>query len=260
MRWAPDAETNLLRNPGFEEPADAGGAPSHWSIPAGGNVKPQLTDQSPHGGKQALTLPAHAAVEQMVNAAKAGPYVARAWVKSQTEQTIALAIQDPNRPWVGYSYTEIRVPANEWTQVETFCSLEKDGSLAFALGEMSSEFRNYHGVSTQTRSPLIVDDLELFRYEPKTASGPLTVWEANPDALDWSKRSRWSQVQSPSTAMNGTGVIQGPRLVGMVRPATAVWKSRPSKVTKSNPAARWFLRRPLPMPSAAWSPIRSERG
>jgi hypothetical protein len=211
-----DTVPNLLQNPDFEAAPDATGALSHWNIPAGANVKPLLTEQFPHGGKQALTLPAHAAVEQTVNAAKAGPYMARAWVNSQIDQTIALLVQDPNQPWVGYAYAEVRLPANQWTQVEAFCSLQKDGNLSFTLGELSADFRNYHGVRSQTRSPIVVDDLELVRFEPPSACGPVTVWDVKPDALDWSKRSQWSQ--AAGNAVTGTGVLQTPRLVGMVHP------------------------------------------
>jgi hypothetical protein len=210
------AETNLLQNPGFEDPANAGGTLPHWSTMAGGSGKLQLTDQSPHGGKQALAIPVRTAVEQNVASAKAGPYVARAWVKSPAEQTVSLLVQDPNQPWAGYTCAEIRVPANQWTQIETFCSLEKDGSLTFTLGDLSADFRNYHGVSGQMRSPIVVDDLELVRYEPKSASGPLTVWDVKPDALDWSKHSQWSQ--AAGSALAGAGAVQSPHLLGIMRP------------------------------------------
>lgn len=208
------AAPNLLQNAGFEEPADTAGGPPHWTAVAPRNVTTQLTDQAPHSGQRALVLPARAAVEQSVASAKAGAYVARAWVKSQVEQTIALLVQDTNQPWVGYTCAEIKVPANQWAQVETFCSLDKDGSLTFTLGELSSDFRLYHGVSAQMRSSIVVDDLELFRYEPASASGALTVWDVKPGAVDWSKRSQWSQVQALSNSP--ACVIQSRQLVGMV--------------------------------------------
>jgi hypothetical protein len=176
----------------------------------------QLADQTPHGGKQALAIPVRTAVEQKVASAKAGPYVARAWVKSPADQIVSFLVQDTNRPWLGYTCAEIRVPANQWTQIETFCSLEKDGSLTITLGDLSADFRNYHGVSGQMRSPIVVDDLELVRYEPKSASGPVTAWDVKPDALDWSKHSQWSP--AGGNAFAGTGVLQSPRLVGIVRP------------------------------------------
>ena len=207
---------NLLQNPGFEEAADNTGALPHWSAMTGSTGRLQVTDQSPHGDKQALTIPVRTAAEQKVASAQAGPYVARAWVKSQVGQTISLLVQDPSQPWVGYSCAEIQVPADQWTQVETFCSLEKDGSLTFTLGDLSADFRNYHGVSGQMRSPIVVDDLELVRYVPQSASGPVTGWDVKPDALDWSKHSQWSP--AAGNALTGTGVLQSPRLVGMVGP------------------------------------------
>jgi hypothetical protein len=168
------AQTNLLQNPGFEDPSDANGNLAKWSLPVGITAKPQLTDQSPHDGKQALNLPARGSIEQKIESTKAGAYVARAWVKSQTEQTISLLVQDPNQGWLGFTLAEIKVPANQWTQIETFCSLQKDGSLTYTLGELSADFKNYHGVSAMTRNPIMVDDLELIRYEPQTPA-PVTA-------------------------------------------------------------------------------------
>jgi hypothetical protein len=211
------AQTNLLQNAGFEEAADNTGSAPHWSTAANSGGKPQLTEQAPHGGRQALTIPANTAVEQKVESAKAGAYVARGWVKSQIDQSITLLVQDADQPWVGYACAEIRVPGNQWVQVETFCCLEKDGSLTVALGGLSADFRSYHGTSAQMRSPIMVDDLELFRYEPKSASGPISVWEVKQGAVDWSKRSQWSEVQNSTNPLAGTGVIQSPRLVGAVR-------------------------------------------
>jgi hypothetical protein len=209
------AETNLLGNPGFEEAADNAGTLANWSAMAGSGGRLQLTDQSPHGGKQALVIPVRTAAEQKAGSAKAGPYVVRAWVNSQADQPISLLVQDANQPWAGYTCAEIRVPANQWTQIETFCSLEKDGSLTFTLGDLSADFRNYHGVSGQMRSPIVVDDIELVRYQPASATGPVTAWDVKADALDWSKRTQWSQATGNTLA--GAGVLQTPRLVGMVR-------------------------------------------
>lgn len=214
---AAGAQTNLLLNPGFEEPAGASGALPQWSMMAGGGGTLQATDQSPHGGKQALTIPVRTAVEQKIASAKTGAYVARAWVKSPADQTVSLLVQDASQPWAGYTVAEIRVPANQWTQIETFCSLEKDGSLTFTLGDLSADFRNYHGVSGQMRSPIVVDDLELVRYEPQGAAGPVTAWDVKPGDLDWSKHGQWSQ--AAGNALTGTGAIQTPRLVGIVRPS-----------------------------------------
>ena len=209
------AEPNLLQNPGFEAPADNTGSLPRWSTAAGSNAKPQVTDQASHGGRQALAIPAHAAVEQKVDSAKAGAYVARGWVKSEAEQTIGLLVQDTNQPWVGYTCAEIKVPSNQWVQVETFCSLDRAGSLTITLGELPGDFRLYHGVSAQMPASIIVDDLELFRYEP--GAGPVTVWEVKKGTLDWSKRSQWSQVETSTNSLKGACVIQSPRLVGVVR-------------------------------------------
>ncbi len=192
--FSTSAAPNLLQNPGFEDPADSAGSPPHWTSAAGRAGKPQMTDQGPHSGRQALSLPAHTAVEQTVASAKAGAYVARAWVRSEVEQTIALLVQDTNQPWVGYACAEIKVPNNQWAQVETFCALDRDGSLTFTLGELSADFRQYHGVSAQTRNSILVDDVELFRYEPKTAS-----------------------VVASTNSAAGTFKIESARAVGLVR-------------------------------------------
>ena len=81
------------------------------------------------------------------NRPKPAPTSLAAWVKSDAEQTIALLAEDTNQPWVGYTCAEIKVPGNQWVQVETFCSLDRDGSLTSSLGELSKDFRLYHGVS-----------------------------------------------------------------------------------------------------------------
>jgi hypothetical protein len=217
------AETNWLQNAGFEEPADSAGNPPHWSMMAGSSGKLQLTDQAPHGGRQALVIPVHAAVEQTVESAKAGAYVARAWVKSEADQTIALLVQDTNQPWAGYTCAEIKVSGNQWVQVETFCSLEKDGSLTLALGELSGDFRSYHGVSAKMGSPIIVDDVELFRNEP--GSGPLTAWKVKHGvadwfkrtAVNWSKRNKWSQVETLTNSPAKAFVIQSRQIAGVVQ-------------------------------------------
>ncbi|MGA2174181.1 MAG: hypothetical protein ABSH38_04265 [Verrucomicrobiota bacterium] len=207
-------EPNLLKNAGFEESADKGNPP-HWSTAVGSNGKPQVTDQASHGGRKALAIPEYTAVEQKVELAKAGAYLARAWVKSEAQQTITFVVQDTNQPWVGYTCAEIKVPSNQWVQVEAFCSLDKDGSLTVTLGGVSKDFRLYHGVSAVMGSPILVDDLELFRYQP--GDGPVTVWEVKQGALDWSRRGQWSQVRTPAKSIAGDCVIQSPRLAGIVR-------------------------------------------
>jgi hypothetical protein len=210
-----NAATNLLQNAGFEEPADKTGTPPRWITVAGSTGKPQVTEQAFHSGRQALTIPARAAVEQKVDSVKAGAYITRGWVKSAVDQTIALLVQDTNQPWVGYTCVEIKVPSNQWVQVEAFCSLDKDGSLTFTLGELSRDFRLYHGVSAQMRNSLLVDDLELVRYEPATS--PVTMWEVKEGALDWSKRSQWAPIETSTNSLAGTCVIQSRQLVGISR-------------------------------------------
>gem|GEM_PF-1111610 len=217
------AETNLLQNAGFEEPADSAGNPPHWSMMAGSGGKLQFLEQACHCGQRSLIIPAHVAVEQTVESVKAGAYTARAWVKSEAAQTIALLVQDTNQPWAGYTCAEIKVPGNQWLQVETFCSLEKDGSLTFTLGELSGDFRSYHGVSAQTRAAITVDNLELVRCEP--IAGPLTVWKVKRGimgwfkrgAVDWSKRNKWSQVETLTNSSAKAFVIQSRHIAATVR-------------------------------------------
>jgi len=211
------AEPNLLQNAGFEEPADNAGSPPQWSTATGSSGKPQLTGQASHGGRQALNIPAHTAVEQKLASAKAGAYVARAWVKSEAEQPVTLLVQDAEQPWVGYTCAEIKVPSKQWVQVEAFCALDRDGSLTFTLGDPSRDFHLYHGVNGQMRSPIVVDDLELFRYTPKfAAASPVSVWEVKQGAVDWAKRSQWSQVEGSNHSVAGDCVVQSLRLAGMV--------------------------------------------
>ena len=218
------AETNLLQNAGFEEPSDSAENPPHWSMMAGSSGKLQFLEQACHCGQRSLIIPAHAAVEQTVESVKAGAYVARAWVRSDSAQTISLLVQDTNQPWAGYTCAEIKVPANEWVQVETFCSLEKDGRLTFALGELSGDFRSYHGVSAQTRASITIDDVELSRNEPTT--GPLTAWKIKRGIVDWfkrgtvswSKQSKWSQVETLTNSPAKAFVIQSRQIAGVVRP------------------------------------------
>jgi hypothetical protein len=250
------AAPNLLQNPGLEEPAGNTGTPPHWSTAAGSSGEPQVTDQSSHGGQHALTIPAYTAVEQKVESAKAGAYVARGWVNSEAEQSITFVVQDTNQPWVGYTCAEIKVPSNQWTQVETFCSLDREGSLTLTLGGASKDFRDYHGVSARMRSSIIVDDLELFRYEPKSAPGPLTVWEVKQGALEWSKRSQWSQVRTSANSLAGAGVIQSPRLVGMVR--TSDGSLEISAIRDDQPKLRCTVVPSVPIPDARCSLVTAE--
>jgi hypothetical protein len=248
------AAPNLLQNPGFEDPAAGAGIAPRWSTTVGSSGEPRVTDQAPHEGRQALTVPAYTAVEQKVESTKAGAYVARAWVKSEAQQSITFLVQDSSQPWVGYSYAEIRVPASQWTQIETFCSLDKDGSLTVTLGGVSRDFRDYHGVGTRTGAAIVVDDIELSRYEPGT--GPVTIWEAKQGAVDWSKRSQWSQVQTQDNTLSGTGVIQSPRLVGAVRASDGSLEVSAAREDQLKP--RCTLVPSVPIPNARCTPVAAE--
>ena len=71
-------------------------------------------------------------------------------------------------------------------------------------------------------APIIADDFELIRYEPKPPAGPtpLAVWDANKElgtAFDWSAKNQWSLVKSATHTFAGTPVLQGRHLVGVVR-------------------------------------------
>ena len=243
------AAPNLLQNAGFEEPADSTGTPPHWTLLAGRSGKPQITDQGFHGGRQAVAIPAHMAVEQTVASAKAGAYVARAWVKSEVEQTIALLVQDTNQPWVGYACAEIKVPNNQWVQVETFCALDRDGSLTFTLGELSADFRQYHGVSAQTRASILVDDVELFRYEPEPAPVGSAFWDMKSGPQDWFQHGQL-QIKSSSNSFAGTIVIGSRRLV-------SVWGANDGSLEISSVLGGQLKRRCTVAPS---TPIPAARG
>jgi hypothetical protein len=245
------AETglNLLQNPGFEEPADTLGNLPHWNMMAGGSGKLLVTDQAPHGGRWALIIPAHTAVEQRVESVKAGAYVARAWVKSEAAQTISLLVQDTIQPWAGYTCAELKVPADQWVQIEAFCSLEKDGSLTFTLGEPSGDFRSYHGVGAQTKASITVDDFELFRSVPVT--GPLTVWEVKRGSVDWSKRSKWSQVETLTNSSAKACVIQSRQVAGVVNPKDGSLEI--SSILNGQLTPRCTLIPSIPIPNAKCS-------
>ena len=95
-------------------------------------------------------------------------------------------------------------------------------SLTLTLGGMSKEFRLYHGVGGEMGAPIIADDFELIRYEPKPPAGlaPLAVWDAKKElaaVFDWSAKDQWSPVESPAHTFAGTPVIQGRHLAGAVR-------------------------------------------
>ncbi|MCX6929701.1 MAG: hypothetical protein NT154_41770, partial [Verrucomicrobia bacterium] len=87
---------------------------------------------------------------------------------------------------------------------------------------MSKEFRLYHGLGGEMVGPIIADDFELIRYEPKPPAGlaPLAVWDAKeelPPIIDWSAKDQWSRVESPTHTFAGTPVLLGRHLAGAVR-------------------------------------------
>jgi hypothetical protein len=215
------AEQNLLKNPGFEEDGLAS-EPTNWSTRANSLGKATVTNNETHAGRRALAIPANTAVEQKVDSALAGAYLARCWVKSQAAQPITFLLQDTNRPWVSYTCAETKVPPDQWVQLEAFCDVDRNGSLTLTLGGMSKEFRLYHGVSGEMGAGIIADDFELTRYEPKPPRGiaPLGAWDVKQElgaALDWAAKNQWSTAENPSHTFTGTPVLQGRHLAGAVR-------------------------------------------
>lgn len=216
------AEPNLLKNPGFEDAASGADAPPNWATGADSMGTAVLTDKGAHAGQHGLAIPAQSTVEQKVGAAAPGAYVARCWVKSEAEQPVTLLLQDPDRPWAVYTCSEIKVPRDQWVQLEAICALDRNGSLTLTLGGMSKEFRFYHGVAGEMGAPIIADDFELIRYEPKPPAGlaPLAVWDAKkelPPLIEWSAKDQWAKIESPTHTFAGTPVLLGRHLAGAVR-------------------------------------------
>jgi hypothetical protein len=216
------AAQNLLKNPGFEDAASGVDTPPNWATRSDSLGKAVLTDKEAHAGRHAVAIPAHSSVEQKIDSAAPGAYLARCWVKSEAEQPVTLLLQDSDRPWAAYTCAEIKVPRDQWVQIEAFCALDRSGSLTLTLGGMSQEFRLYHGLGGEMGAPIIADDFELIRYEPKPSAGlaPLAVWDAKkelPPMFDWSTREQWSRVEDPTHTFAGTPVIQGRHLAGAVR-------------------------------------------
>ena len=87
-------------------------------------------------------------------------------------------------------------------------------------------------------------------------TGPVTVWEVKPGAMDWSKRSQWSQVQTQGDALAGTGVIQSPHLVGMVR--TNDGSLEISAIREDQLKPRCTLVPSVPIPDAKCSLVTAE--
>src|SRR5205085_2162286 len=133
------APLNLLKNPGFEETAPDSATVPSWQIRIDSTDKATVTDKQAHAGRQSLHIPKSCAVEQSVAKASAGPYLARCWVKSESNQRVTFILQDPARPWAAYSYSDITVPKDQWTSVEVFCALDQDGSLTLTIGSLPKE-------------------------------------------------------------------------------------------------------------------------
>ena len=87
-----------------------------------------------------------------------------------------------------------------------------------SLGGVSKEFHLYHGTGLDMTSPILVDDFELVRYEPKTSSD-LAVWDAtgNASKLDWSLKSSWLPVEDATHVFTGVPVTQGGQVAGSIR-------------------------------------------
>ena len=216
------SEQNLLKNPGFEEAASGIENPPNWTTRIDSTGKATITAAEVHGGHNAIAIPAHAAVEQKLDSVAAGAYLARCWVKSESEQSVTFLLQNSQQPWVAYSCTEIRVPRGEWTRIETFCAVDRDGSLTLTLGGMAKEFHLYHGTGEDMGSPIVADDFELVRYEPKLPANvsTLAVWDApdKPGAnFDWPPGDKWLAVDNPAHTFTGTPVLEGRHLAGAVR-------------------------------------------
>jgi hypothetical protein len=216
------AEQNLLKNPGLEESAPAKDSPPSWTTTTGSLGKATVTDKGAHGGRSALGIPAHTSVEQKVDALQPGAYLARCWIKSESEQPITFLLRDDERPWAAYTCAELKVPRDQWVQIEAFCPLDLGGSLTVVLGGTSADFRFYHGVAGEMGSPILADDFELIRYEPKPPAGlpPLAAWDTKNEPgspIDWSTREQWSLVETPAYTFAGTPIILGGRLAGAVR-------------------------------------------
>ncbi len=212
-------EENLLKNPGFEEMAPGTVTPPSWTTTTDSVGTARLTDNGAHGGGKAIAIPAHTSVEQKVGSLSAGAYLARCWVKSESEQSVTFLVEDTDQPWAAYTCSEIKVPRRDWVQIESFCALDRNGSLTLRLGGMSKEFNLYHGTSQEMGSAIVADDFELIRYEPKLAA-LLAVWDANKELGPmpaWSAKEHWSPVESAAHKFTGTPVIQGRHLAGAVR-------------------------------------------
>ncbi len=212
----PGGQRNLLKNPGFEE-SSVGGTIPEWNTREDSAGKATVSDIAARNGAHGLDIPANTSVEQTVEAT-AGAYVARCWVKSEKDQTLTLLLQDPDRPWSAYTCEETKVQGGEWVQLQVFCALNRDGNLSLTLGGMSKEFRLYHGTAGEMSSPVMADDFELTRYEPRADPASVTVWDSQKE-LDpnLSAKAQWSAVEKSGQTFAGTAIVQGGHILGSVR-------------------------------------------
>jgi hypothetical protein len=212
------AQGNLLKNPDFEELVAGQEMPSEWAVAADSQKKSASSDTDAHAGKHCLAIPANSSVEQHVDNVKTGAYLAHFWVKSEAEQRVTAILSDPARPWAVYNYSEVKVPQGQWTPIEVFCTLDRDGSLTLTLGGMSKEFHAYHGAEAEMRSPILVDDCELVRFEPKTTPA-LTIWDAKniTDTLKLPPDGPVVNANASSFNFTGLPVFQAHHLAGTVR-------------------------------------------
>ena len=213
------AQENLLQNPGFEQPAPSRGLPSGWIATADSQTPSATTESGAHTGQRCLAIPGNSAVEQMVAKVRAGAYLARFWVKSATEQRVTAILSDPTRPWAAYNCAEIKLPKDQWTQAEVFCPLDRDGSLTLTIGGTSKQFRSYHGPETEMRSPILVDDCELVRFEPQAFAEP-TVWDSKDgkgSLLTAPKNQPGIKGAVATAVFADSAALQGRQLAGTVR-------------------------------------------
>jgi hypothetical protein len=212
------AEANLLKNPGFEQTSVGTENSPNWTTASESASQVQITEKEAHGGQKAMAILGNTSVEQKVDSLPAGAYLARCWIKSEADQSLTFLVRNPDEPWAAYNCAEIRVPRGQWTQIQTFCALDREGPLTVSLGGVSKEFHLYHGTAQDMSSSILADDFELVRYEAKV-NGVVAAWDAaqNAGKFDWAAKSAWSRVDDPTHVFNGAAVIQGGHLAGSVR-------------------------------------------
>ena len=198
---------NLLKNPDFEKNGAEGDVPADWATTTDSAGKAALTDTDAHTGKKSVALPPNTSLEQKIDSVPAGPYLARCWVKSESEQSVTFLIRNSEAPWAGYTCAELKVPSDKWTQLEAFCVMDRSGPITISLGGVSKDFHLYHGTEQDMASAILADDLELVRYEAKS-------FKVQPD---WRDKVKWPGVEDPAQTFAGAPIVQAGHLVGTVR-------------------------------------------